>query len=427
MSSAEAAGAKRLRRLNTSGQPDDMPLPGRRYGFGLSWDAVARKPNVDLDLQCVCVDAKGKIIDCVYYNNMKALRAITHSGDETTGAKDGIDELIWATLPALPETVALLVFVVAAYAGGVLSDVTNGTLHLFEEKASNEIGCFQLEQSDGAVDIVGVVFRTDPGWSVRMIDEPAKQGQHFMDILPELCAVIRTFIPDAPRRQKVAFAVEKDSVMDFAQNLDIITVGLGWDIPETNEGDEIDVDVSAILIDSAYVEVETVFFGRLESEEHGIKHTGDNVTGEGDGDDEQIVVSLNSIGPRVQHVVFVINIYTQDKTFANVRNPYCRIVDCSSGDEVCKYLLNDAGSENGMIISKLAREVGGRWSFHALGLPCPGRTYKDSLQHVQHVCQHGGLAAGMSPVATQARWTCSICDEVNRPERTSCNNCSNAR
>merc|ERR1712203_1115330 len=86
-------------------------------------------------------------------------------------------------------------------------------------------------------------------------------------------------------------------------------------------------------------------------------------------------------------VVFVINIYDAGRTFQQVANPYCRVVDNASQSELCRYALRDAGRESGLIVSKIAREAGGRWGFHALGLPCRGRTYKDSLQQIRQVCQ----------------------------------------
>merc|ERR1719168_445379 len=67
-----------------------------------------------------------------------------------------------------------------------------------------------------------------------------------------------------------------------------------------------------------------------------------------------------------------------------VANPFCRIVDQASSAELCRYSLKDAGTESGLIIAKIAREAGGtRWGFHALGLPCRGRTYKDSLPQIR--------------------------------------------
>jgi len=97
-------------------------------------------------------------------------------------------------------------------------------------------------------------------------------------------------------------------------------------------------------------------------------------------------VNLGSVGPRVTQIVFVINIYDRGVTFQQVANPYCRVVDNSNAAELCRYSLSEAGMESGLIVSKLAREAGGRWGFHALGLPCRGRTYKDSLPQIRQVC-----------------------------------------
>jgi tellurium resistance protein TerZ len=373
-----------LRRLDTSGCTEDFELTKARYGFGASWDAPPGRPKVDVDLQCVVIDNAGAIIDCAYYNNMKAVRAITHSGDESTGEKGGIDEMVWANLKKLPANVALLVFVVAAYSGGKLKDVVNGCLHVMEESDRNEVARFDMERSEGSVDVVAAMFKGSSGnWALRIIDEPAQQGQHFMDILPLISEVVRCFIPNAPKKQKVAFAMEKGSVLDLPQQMDSITIGLGWD---TDDG-EVDLDVSAVLLNAAGGEVETVFFGQLESARHGIKHSGDNLTGAGDGDDEQIQVKLNSVGAEVQQVIFVINIYTQRKTFLQVANPYCRVEDNASASELCRYSLRDAGRESGLIVSKINREEGNRWGFHALGLPCRGRTYKDAMPEILRVCQ----------------------------------------
>lgn len=371
-----------LRRADTKGLPDDFDLTQNRYGFGVSWEALKGR-DVDIDLQCVVVDDQGTIIDCAYYNNLKAVRAITHSGDETSGKPGNIEEMVWVNLKKLPSNVACLVFVVAAYSGGCLQDVTNGQLHVFEESESREVALFEMERSAGAVDVVAAMFR-DPHakWGFRIIDEVALQGQHFMDILPLLSQVIRRFIPTAPAKQKVAFAMEKGGVFDFAQGQGRITVGLGWDVDEG----ACDLDVSAVLVDANSRDLESVFFGRIESKEHGIKHSGDNLTGDGDGDDEQIVVNLERVGPAVQQIFFVVNIYTPNRTFSQVAEPFCRVVDEDTGMELCRYSLRDAGSDSGLIIAKVAREAGDRWGFHALGLPCRGRTYKDSLPQVRRAC-----------------------------------------
>jgi tellurium resistance protein TerZ len=370
---------------------EDLNLTKSRYGFGVSWNQSGAR-NVDVDLQCVVVDFSGAIIDCAYYNNLKAVRAITHSGDEAVGKPDNIEEMVWVNLQKLPPNVAMLVFVVAAYSGGSLQDIANGRLHIMEERESSEIALLNLERTSASVNIAAALFRNPLDgsgprnnwqWNMRVLSEIVQEGQHFMDVLPQLSGVIRKFLPHAPQKQKVAFAMEKGGVLDLPQSLGQITVGLGWDVDEG----EVDLDVSAVLMDANGMDLEAVFFGRLESELHGIQHTGDNLTGEGDGDDEQILVNLDRIGDSVKQIFFVVNIYTPQKTFNQVAEPFCRILDNSSGSELCRYSLRDAGSESGLIIAKIAREAGDRWGFHALGLPCRGRTYKDSIAQLRNACK----------------------------------------
>merc|ERR1712023_484536 len=78
---------------------------------------------------------------------------------------------------------------------------------------------------------------------------------------------------------------------------------------------------------------------------------------------------------------------TPHRTFMQVAEPFCRVLDNASGSELCRYALRDAGGESGLMIARIAREAGGRWGFHALGLPCRGRTYKDSVPQLRAACK----------------------------------------
>merc|ERR1711879_354505 len=131
--------------------------------------------------------------------------------------------------------------------------------------------------------------------------------------------------------------MEKGDVVDMPRSdmLTHVTAGLGW-----NTGSEdIDLDVSVIVYESGNNVLGTVFFGNLEG--YGLKHSGDNLSGEGEGDDEQVMVDLQRMDPKATSLVFVINIYTRGKTFAQVARPYCRIVD-PEGSEFCRYELSEA-------------------------------------------------------------------------------------
>jgi len=330
-------------------------------------------------LQAVVVDNKGVIIDAVYYNNLKALKAITHSGDETTGERAGIDEVIWVTLPKLPGHVKLILFVVAAHSGGNLRDAENGMLHVLEERKDNEVARFGMEQSRFNVDAVAMMVRSSTGgWKLHIIEEPAQEGQHFIDILePTLGNLIRAQIPGAPAKQKVAFAMEKGTVVDLPGSAELgqICAGLGWDV-SPSVGKDVDLDVSAVCFTKEAQCLGAVFFGNME--EFGLQHSGDNLTGEGDGDDEVIMADLENIPDSVQQIFFVVNIYTNGVSFDQVSNASCRIFN-RTGAEFARYVLLEGRGKRGLVIARLFREPG-RWGFQALGQFCRGKTWKDAVE-----------------------------------------------
>jgi tellurium resistance protein TerZ len=320
-------------------------------------------------------------MDAVYYNNLKALKAVTHSGDEVTGEKSGYDEVIWVNINRLPAKAQLILFVVAAHSGGFLRDARNGFVHVLEESKDNELMKVPMERSKQNVDVVAKMSKKVDGWLFTVIEEPAETGRHFIDIMePTIGKLVRAEIPSAPKRLKVAFAMEKGTVVDLPQTSDIkfIKAALGWD---TDNG-EVDLDVSAVLYDENAKERDAIFFGNLDG--HGLTHSGDNLTGEGSGDDEVIQVDLQNVPLWVNQIMFSVNIYSKGISFAQVASPYCRILD-SSDFELARYELREAGKENGLLIARLFREVGDRWGFQAIGTFCRGQTWKDSLPAMAEV------------------------------------------
>merc|ERR1712100_461987 len=95
-----------------------------------------------------------------------------------------------------------------------------------------------------------------------------------------------------------------------------------------------------------------------------------------------ITVNLLQVPQEVEQIVFVINIYDRGKTFAQVANPYCRVIT-SGQEEICKYMLKEGGRSSGLIITRLFREPDNRWGFQAAGIPCKGTMWKDSVPEVQ--------------------------------------------
>lgn len=253
------------------------------FAVALSWD-VGRAGHIDVDLQAVLFNNDGKLVDAVYYNNLKAL-GLTHSGDETSGAKEGFDEVVWARFPRMPGDVRAVLYIAACHSGGHLRDITNGRMHLLEDRPDNVVASYTLERSEADVDLIGALVRgTDGSWKFHVVETPAVEGEHFIDILePTIGNYIRRIIPGAPQRIKAAFEMQKGDMVDLpAGDIQHVIAGLGWD---TDEG-QVDLDVSAVFLNAMGEVRDTCFFGNLSVP--GADHSGDNLTGEGEGDDEQI-------------------------------------------------------------------------------------------------------------------------------------------
>jgi tellurium resistance protein TerD len=157
-----------------------------------------------------------------------------------------------------------------------------------------------------------------------------------------------------------------------AAGLTAVTVGLGWDI-RTTTGTDFDLDASAIGVKSdnkVLSDGHFVFFGNLKSPEGAIEHTGDNLTGEGEGDDEQIKVNLATVPAEVDKVVFPVSIYDAEKrsqSFGQVRNAFIRVINQADGTELARYdLTEDASTETAMVFGELYRN-GAEWKFRAVG------------------------------------------------------------
>jgi tellurium resistance protein TerD len=162
------------------------------------------------------------------------------------------------------------------------------------------------------------------------------------------------------------------SLTKQAPAMNEVLVGLGWDA-RTTTGDEFDLDASAILLKEdgkVLSDQHFVFFNNTASPEGAVQHTGDNLTGEGDGDDEAIHVDLRKVPTEVAKIVFPVTIYegqARRQGFGQVRNAFIRIVDRSGGNEIARYdLTEDASTETAMLFGELYRH-GDEWKFRAVG------------------------------------------------------------
>lgn len=161
------------------------------------------------------------------------------------------------------------------------------------------------------------------------------------------------------------------SLTKTSPGLTVATVGLGWD-PRSTSGEAFDLDASALLVGAngkVRSSADFIFYNQPASADGSVKHLGDNRTGDGEGDDEQISVDLNAVGADVERVIIAVSIDKADdrrQNFGQVRGAYCRIVD-QDGTEIVRFdLSEDAAPETAMLFSELYRN-GSEWKFKAVG------------------------------------------------------------
>jgi tellurium resistance protein TerZ len=163
-----------------------------------------------------------------------------------------------------------------------------------------------------------------------------------------------------------------------------VTMGLGWDAIKVGgifgfgaRTQAVDLDASCVLFDEQGRPVDVVWFRQLKSRDGSIVHTGDNRTGAGEGDDEQIIVELARVPAHVKSLVFTVNSFT-GQDFAQVKNAYCRLVNATNQNEVARYDLSVQGAHTAQIMAKLYRH-NGDWKMHAIGENGSGRTFDELL------------------------------------------------
>lgn len=162
------------------------------------------------------------------------------------------------------------------------------------------------------------------------------------------------------------------SLSKEAPGLTRILVGLGWDVRQT-DGAAFDLDASAFLLrdgDKVRSDSDFIFYNQLTSTCQSVRHTGDNLTGEGDGDDESIEVDLTKVPAEIQKIAIAVTIHEGEgrrQNFGMVSNAFVRVVDQATGREITRYDLNeDASVETAMIFGEVYRH-NADWKFRAVG------------------------------------------------------------
>ena len=171
-------------------------------------------------------------------------------------------------------------------------------------------------------------------------------------------------------------SLQKGQKVDLTKgnpSLKHVLVGLGWDVNRYDGGFAFDLDASAFLLGANGQTPNTdafIFYGNLKHPSGAVEHMGDNLTGEGDGDDEQILVDLTKIPDSIEKIAFTVTIYEAEQrrqNFGQVDNSFIRIVDNDTGKELIRYDLGeDFSIETAIVVGEIYRHGGG-WKFNAVG------------------------------------------------------------
>ncbi|QEV47980.1 TerD family protein [Streptomyces vinaceus] len=176
-------------------------------------------------------------------------------------------------------------------------------------------------------------------------------------------------------------SLQKNQTVSLVKNgrplLSQVKMGLGWE--PAFRGRDIDLDASVIAYGPQRNHIDSCYFGKLSILNGAIKHSGDNLTGEGAGDDEVIVVDLGRLPAEATGLVFTVNSFSGQK-FTEVAKAYCRLIDAASGEELVRFDLTGAEPQTGVMMAKLIRQFSGEWEMTAIGEFVKSRTVRGMVK-----------------------------------------------
>lgn len=195
------------------------------------------------------------------------------------------------------------------------------------------------------------------------------------------------------KEYRIAVSLQKGQKISLDKEAGVkltkIIMGLGWDAVKSKgflgfgggNSVDIDLDASCILFDEQGRQLDAVWFRQLKSQDGSVVHTGDNRTGDGDGDDEQIVVDLTRVPAQVNSLMFTVNSFT-GQNFSQIENATCRIVNAANNQEVARFNLSTLGPHNAQIMAKIYRH-NSEWKMHAIGEIGNGRTFEELMPQIK--------------------------------------------
>ncbi|MFJ8947798.1 TerD family protein [Streptomyces sp. NPDC102395] len=236
---------------------------------------------------------------------------------------------------------------------------------------------------------------TDFGVTVEEPATPPQQAAPTVPAAPAAPAVTAPPMPQAPppvpptpaagtgkiNLDKGRVSLQKNQTVSLMKGgvplLSQVRMGLGWE--PAYRGRDIDLDASVIAYGPQRNHIDSCYFGKLSILNGAIKHSGDNLTGEGGGDDEVIAVDLGRLPQEVTGLVFTVNSFSGQK-FTEVAKAYCRLLDATTGEELVRFDLTGAEPQTGVLMAKLIRQFSGEWEMTAMGEFVKARTVRNMVK-----------------------------------------------
>ncbi len=386
--------------------------PGSNLPLSAARVAVDVAAPVRLDVSGLLITADGKVrsdADFVFYNQPSA-PGVSHSG----GGGGGTDTITVDTA-AVPAEIEKVVVTASLDAPGATFAGTEPTGTVRDAASGAVVATFTPPQLGPETALVLVeVYRRGGGWKVRAVGQGYANGLAGIatdfgvtveEPAPAAPPAPAQPAPPAPPAQQAAPAppppaqpappapgagkinldkgrvdLRKNETVSLVKNdrpvLGALRMGLGWE--PAYRGRDIDLDASVIAYDANRKPIDVCYFGKLNILRGAIQHSGDNLTGEGAGDDETITVHLDGLPPEVTGLVFTVNSYRGQK-FSQVAKAYCRLLD-TGGQELVRFDLTESEPRTAVLMAKFVRQFSGEWEMTALGQFLDARTARSLLK-----------------------------------------------
>ncbi|MEU2619072.1 TerD family protein [Streptomyces sp. NPDC007157] len=389
--------------------------PGSNIPLPVSRVAVDVAAPVRLDVSGLLLTGDGKVRsddDFIFYNQPNGPGVTYRSGGGTS------PDAITVDTAAVPPGIEKIVVTASPDAAGQTFQGVEPTATIRNADDGSVLGTFTPPQlgSETALVVVEIYLRNG-AWKARAVGQgyanglagiatdfgvtveeptaaPAPQQTAPQPAAPQPTAppVVAPPAPAAPpappvpgsgkiNLDKGRVSLQKNQTVSLVKGgsplLSQVKMGLGWE-PAFRSKD-IDLDASVIAYGPQRDHVDSCYFGKLSILNGAIKHSGDNLTGEGGGDDEVIVVDLGRIPPEVTGLVFTVNSFSGQK-FTEVAKAYCRLLDAATGEELVRFDLTNAEAQTGVMMAKLVRQFSGEWDMTALGEFVKARTVRNMVK-----------------------------------------------